>query len=71
MTNYQGPERRAVVTFTREDSDRLVRIEEAVKIVPDLIKRVEKVERKQSWIAGIGATVVFIISAVLGFFHKD
>lgn len=27
MTDYKGPERRAVITFTREDSDRLVRLE--------------------------------------------
>ncbi|MDE1829263.1 MAG: hypothetical protein KGI25_02960 [Thaumarchaeota archaeon] len=30
MANYQGPERRAVITFTREDADRLVRLEEKV-----------------------------------------
>lgn len=28
MTDYKGPERRSVITFTREDSDRLVRLEE-------------------------------------------
>lgn len=76
MSNYDGPERRtgerrATVTFTREDSDRLVRIEEAVKIVPNLLERMEKVERRLSWFAGIGAAVMFVLSAVIGFFHKE
>ncbi len=30
MTDYKGPERRAVITFTREDSDRLVRLEQQI-----------------------------------------
>lgn len=72
MANYQGPERRTVVAFTRDDSDRLVRIEESVKVVPDLIKRVDKVEAKQNWFAGIGAAIMFVISAILSYFefHK-
>lgn len=71
MKDYQGPERRTTVTFTREDSDRLVRIEEAVKIVPNVVERIEKLEAKQNWIAGLGAAIVFIISAVIGIFHKS
>lgn len=31
MTDYKGPERRAVITFTREDSDRLVRLEQQLE----------------------------------------
>lgn len=69
MTNYQGPERRTVVTFTREDSDRLVRIEEAVKAMPDLVERVESLERKQSWLTGIGATIIFIVTTVASWFE--
>lgn len=69
MTNYQGPERRTVVTFTREDSDRLVRIEEAVKAMPDLTERLDKVESKQSWLTGVGATILFIITTVASWFE--
>lgn len=29
--DYRGPERRTVITFTREDSDRLVRLESQLK----------------------------------------
>ncbi len=61
MTDYQGPERRSVVTFTREDSDRLVRIEESVKTVPDLVKRVEKVESKLSCYDCVFTAFLFVI----------
>lgn len=30
MTDYEGPERRSTITFTREDSDRLVRLEQQI-----------------------------------------
>lgn len=69
MTNYQGPERRATVTFTREDSDRLVRIEEAVKAMPDLMVRVEKLETKQSWLTGVGATILFLVTTIASWFE--
>lgn len=85
MSGYSGPERRSVITFTREDSDRLVRVEQRliaadeklVTFVEKLAKqdetideqadRINSLERKQSWMMGIGAAVTFIISTVVYF----
>lgn len=67
-----------VVSFTRADSDRLVRLEESVKALAEIKElilkqngRVTKLERKQSWQNGIFTAVVFILSAVIGFFHRE
>lgn len=83
MTDYNGPERRAVITFTREDSDRLVRLEEqnlaimtqlteTHKIVAAQTVRINKIEKLQNWMLGIGSAITFIISIVIFLFtgHK-
>lgn len=77
---YNGPERRTVITFTREDSDRLVRLEQKLIDLDTKIDglntdlntarsdnvaiygRLNKAERKLSWITGIGTTVAFLIT---------
>jgi hypothetical protein len=82
MANYQGPDRRSLITFTREDSDRLVRLEQQLldngKKMDTVIEklssqddRIGKLENKQSWFVGIFTTVVAILSAVVGLFHKS
>lgn len=38
MADYRGPERRTAITFTREDSDRLVRLEGKVDGFFDKLK---------------------------------
>lgn len=76
MTDYTGPERRAFITFTREDSDRLVRLEEqnlaimiqlteTHKVVAALAARINKVEKLQSWIMGIGSAITFMITTAV------
>lgn len=78
MTDYKGPERRAVITFTREDSDRLVRLEQQnITIMNQLIEthravatqtaRLNKVERVQNWIMGVGSAIAFVISTLVLF----
>jgi hypothetical protein len=85
MDNYDGPERRTVV-FTRDDSDRLVRMEQqlvdASNRIQDLIRliqnqdgrlnaqgaRLDKVERAQSWLWGLGSAFVFIATIVVTWF---
>jgi len=82
MANYQGPDRRSLITFTREDSDRLVRLEQQIidngnKMDTVIAKlstqddRTSKLENKQSWFAGIFTTIIAILSAVVGLFHKS
>lgn len=76
---YNGPERRSVITFTREDSDRLVRLEQQnLTIMTQLTEthkafsaqaaRLSKLERVQNWMMGVGAAVTFIISSAILFF---
>lgn len=66
------------VSFTRADSDRLVRLEESVKALPEIKElilkqngRVSTLERRQSWYTGIFSTILVILSAIIGFFHKS
>jgi hypothetical protein len=90
MLQYEGPERRTLITFTREDSDRLVRLEQKTistnekldkiiassvissdaidKKVDESIARIVTMERRLSWIAGLGTGFAFIISCVLAYF---
>ena len=80
---YKGPERRTVITFTREDSDRLVRLEqqnlaimnqltETHKIVAAQTVRINKIEKLQNWMMGIGSAITFVISTAVFLFtgHK-
>lgn len=67
-----------VVSFTRGDSDRLVRLEESVKALTEIKQliinqsgRVARLERKQSWYNGIFSAILVILSGVVGFFHKE
>ena len=86
MENYKGPERRTVITFTREDGERLVRLEEKItentnkldtvighlaetnKALAGQSVRLNKLEQFKSWVTGIGTTLIFLITCVLGFF---
>ncbi len=82
--SYEGPERRTVITFTREDADRLVRLESQMTSTNEKLdtlianvqsnindttnklqsnsSRIGKLERKFSWMIGIGTAIVFIIT---------
>jgi 3-methyladenine DNA glycosylase Tag len=75
---YAGPERRSVITFTREDSERLVRVEQQVAEINqrlkailenanDQTKRINDLERSQSWLWGLGSAFAFISTAVVIF----
>lgn len=75
---YTGPERRSVITFTREDSERLVRVEQQVaemnqrlksilESINDQTKRINDLERSQSWLWGLGSAFAFISTAVVIF----
>jgi hypothetical protein len=84
MADYKGPERRAQITFTREDSDRLVRLEQQTltnaekmdTILDHIVEtneqvknnsaRITKLELYKSWVTGISATVMFLVTVVLG-----
>lgn len=80
---YDGPERRKSITFTREDSDRLVRLEQTMISLDTKIgdlsdeltamraenvaiySRLNKAERRLSWLAGIGAAITFMLTTAL------
>jgi hypothetical protein len=94
--SYSGPERRAVIAFTREDSERLVRLEQqlintdskiqtlvnslseatisATQKLDALEERISKIERKQSWMIGMGTAIGFLLSlaveAIVEFFRR-
>lgn len=81
--DYRGPDRRTIITFTREDSDRMVRMEQQLITNNDKIDemithvktqnvRISRLERWKSWATGIGSTVVFLITCALAFvgIHK-
>jgi hypothetical protein len=86
MTEYTGPERRTVITFTREDSDRLVRLEQQIianntkmdslilqlsethKSVATQTVRINKIEKLQNWMMGIGSAITFVISTAVFLF---
>ena len=78
MGTYTGPERRAIITFTREDSDRLVRVEQQTKTVVEQLaaidqklesqnNRIRNLEHSQSWLWGLGSAFVFIATTVVIF----
>ena len=76
--SYTGPERRSVITFTREDSERLVRVEQQITelnlqlkmliaSVSDQTKRINDLERSQSWLWGLGSAFAFLSTAIVIF----
>jgi hypothetical protein len=54
--------------FTRDDSERLVRIEEHVKSIPKMEERISRLESKQNWMLGIGSALSFIIALIVSIF---